>query len=91
MFAHYVISICQEKSEKLAASTSHLDTHVTELQSQLTESCAGNQQLEEQLQVNMLFAHIVGGSRGLKQTNRNFVRQITKFGIIVFCKILINS
>ena len=34
--------------------------------------------------------YIVGGSRGLNKANRNIVRQITKFGIIVFYKILIN-
>ena len=28
----------------------------------------------------------VGGSRGQNMANRNFVRQITKFGIIVFWK-----
>ena len=33
---------------------------------------------------------VVGGSRGPNKTNRNNVRQITKFGIIMFCKILIN-
>ena len=33
---------------------------------------------------------VVGGSRGLKKANRNIVRRITKFGIIMFCKILIN-
>ena len=33
---------------------------------------------------------LVGGSRGPKKANRNIVRQITKFGMIVFCKILIN-
>ena len=33
---------------------------------------------------------LVGGSRGLKKANRNIVRQITKFGMIVFCKIIIN-
>ena len=33
---------------------------------------------------------LVGGSRGPNKTNRNIVRQITKFGIIVFCEIFIN-
>ena len=31
-----------------------------------------------------------GGSRGSNKANRNGVRQITKFGIIVFSKIVIN-
>ena len=35
-------------------------------------------------------SNVVGGSRGLKKAKRNNVRQITKFGIIVFYKILIN-
>ena len=34
--------------------------------------------------------YISGGSRDLKMGNRNKVRQITKFGIVVFYKILIN-
>ena len=33
---------------------------------------------------------LVGGSRGPNKPNRNIMRQINKFGIIVFCKILIN-
>ena len=33
---------------------------------------------------------IVGGYRGSNKANRNVVRQITKFGMIVFCKIVIN-
>ena len=31
-----------------------------------------------------------GGSRGPNNVNRNIVRQIAKFGIIVYCKIIIN-
>ena len=38
----------------------------------------------------LLVTHIVGGSRGPKKANRNIVRQITKFGMIVACNILIN-
>ena len=34
--------------------------------------------------------YLVMGSRGPNKANRNIVRQITKFYIIVFCKILIN-
>ena len=34
--------------------------------------------------------HTVGGSRGSNKANLNVVRQITKFGMIVFCKIVIN-
>ena len=33
---------------------------------------------------------LVGGSRRPNKAKRNIVRQIIKFGIIVFCKILIN-
>ena len=32
----------------------------------------------------------VGRSRGPNKANRNIVRQITKFGLIVYCRILIN-
>ena len=36
------------------------------------------------------FNQVVGGSRGPNNANRNIVRQIAKFGIIVYCKIIIN-
>ena len=34
---------------------------------------------------------LVGGSRGPNKPNRNIVRQIAEFGIIVYCKIIINT
>ena len=40
--------------------------------------------------LNLYASAIVGGSRGSNKANRNVVRQITKFGIIVFRKIVIN-
>ena len=33
---------------------------------------------------------VVGGSHGPNKMKRNIVRQIAKFGIIVYCKIIIN-
>ena len=40
--------------------------------------------------IDAVAGHLVGGSRGQNKANRNIVRQITKFGMIVFCKIYIN-
>ena len=37
----------------------------------------------------LLLASIVGGSRGPNKPNRNILRQIAKFVIIVYCKIII--